>query len=209
MRRARQLIVGMVAALALSVGTSASVGAEAGVSEAPGGQPALDKPARAEEVAPRRKSPARLFGVGVFTRGGLMAYRASGCACVDRSTWRAGLGARAHLGGHLAAELSVFYGMMVLGGNFPLNGWEAAARWQFAPEAHSRLASGLYARLGYVSQHVMGMRDAHSPGISAAAGWSWELVPMLSLEAEFSTTRHLGDMAHWQLGGQLGIATRF
>lgn len=209
MRRAKQRIVGRVAALALSVGTSASVGAEEQVSEAPGGQPTLEEPARAEELAPRRKSPARLFGVGVFTRGGLMAYRASGCACVDRSTWRAGLGARAHLGGHLAAEISVFYGMMVLGGNFPLNGWEAAARWQFAPDATSRFTSGLYARLGYVSQQVMGMRNAHSPGISAAGGWAWEIVPMLSVEAEFSTQRYLGDMAHWQLGGQLGIATRF
>lgn len=207
MRSAKQLVLGMVVALALSVGMSASVGAEEGVSEAPGSQPTLAEPARAEETATRR-SP-RLFGLGVFTRGGLMAYRAAGCACFDRSTWRAGLGARAHLGGHFAAEIGVFYGMMVLGGNFPLNGWEAAARWQFAPDAQSRFTSGLYARLGYASQQVMGMRSAHSPGVSAAGGWSWEIVPMLSLETELSAQRHLGDMAHWQLGAQLGIATRF
>ncbi|TXD34214.1 hypothetical protein FRC96_14370 [Lujinxingia vulgaris] len=170
--------------------------------------PRVDAQAPEDGARPEEERP-RLFGLGVFTRGGMAAYRAAGCGCVDRKTWRAGLGARLHVGSYLAAEFGANFGMMMLGGNFPLNGWEVAARWQPAPHAGARAVAGLYTRLGYASMQVMGMRSAGAPGVSAALGWSLELVPMLSLEVEAGAQRHFGSMAHWQLGGQLGIATRF
>ncbi|TXD35912.1 hypothetical protein FRC98_14675 [Lujinxingia vulgaris] len=168
----------------------------------------VEETLREDAVASEERS-TRLFGVGVFTRGGMAAYRAVACGCFDRKTWRAGLGARVHVGPYLAAEVGVQYGMMMLGGNFPLNGWELAARWQPAPHATARAVAGLYTRLGFSSMQVMGMRSVGAPGVSAALGWSLELVPMLSLEVEAGAQRHFGAMAHWQLGGQLGLATRF
>ncbi|RAL22213.1 hypothetical protein DL240_10190 [Lujinxingia litoralis] len=160
-----------------------------------------------EERAEVRESP-RPLGLGVLVRGGMAAYRSQGCACFDRSTWQAGLGVRGYLGAHFSVELSLHYGMMLLGGNFPLNGWEAAARWEFLPEA-AVWYRGLYARAGYTSMSVMGMRQASLPGAAGAVGLGFELTPMLRVETEFGARRLFGDMGHWQFGAQLGLATRF
>ncbi|RDV38223.1 hypothetical protein DV096_10440 [Bradymonadaceae bacterium TMQ3] len=201
-------------AASLMLGLSLAAGeAQAGEPERPASELTQSSSANdqegAEEGMGSEGQRARLFGLGVFTRGGMAAYRSMGCACIDRKTWRAGLGARLHVGPYLAAEIGVTVGMMMLGGNFPLNGWEVAARWQPAPHADARAVAGLYTRLGYTSMQVMGMRSVGAPGVSAALGWSMQLVPMLSLEVEAGAQRHFGAMAHWQLGGQLGLATRF
>lgn len=145
-------------------------------------------------------------GAAVKTGGGL--YHSVACGCVDRGVWSTELSARLHLGDVGAIESGVEYGTMILGGGFPSQGWSVGGRVSILPQK-GRWWDGLSLRSGYRRWLVMGTRPGGIPGVYGSLNWAVEVVSHVYIEADLLTSRTFRTLRHWELGGRLGVATRF
>lgn len=145
-------------------------------------------------------------GAAVKLGGGF--YHSVPCACADRKLWNVEASGRLHFGRIGAIEAGYERGAMLLGGRFPSGGFSAGARVSILPQK-DRWWDGLSLRTGYQRWWVMGMRASGTNGMYGALNWAVEVFPHVYVEADALASRSFRVMPHWELGGRLGVATRF
>ncbi len=161
-------------------------------------------PAHADEEGQSAWPP--MPGVALKTGGGL--YHSIPCGCFDRGMWSTELSGRLHFGDIGALESGVEYGAMLLGGNFPSQGWSVGGRVSILPQK-GRWWDGLSLRSGYRRLLVMGTRPGGIPGVYASVNWSVQVFSHLYIETDLLVSRTFRTLRHWELGGRMGVATRF
>ena len=147
-----------------------------------------------------------LPGVALKTGGGL--YYSVPCGCVDRGLWDNELSVRLHFGWRGALEVGAHQGAMLLGGRFPSTAWSGGMRLTI-PSEKGRWWEGISVRGGYKHWRAMGMRSPGTNGVYGALNWSIETFPHVYVEADLLTSRTFRVMPHWELGGRIGVSTRF
>ena len=157
-------------------------------------------------AAEQRSAWPPLPGIALKAGGGW--YRSVPCQCVDRRLFNLDVSARLHFGDVGALEVEFQRGIMLLGGNFPTNGWAIGSRISILPQ-RGRWWDGLSARAGYRHWYVMGMRANGAPGAYGALSWAVPVLPYLNVETDVIAGRTFRAMQHWNLEGRLGLSARF
>ena len=145
---------------------------------------------------------------GAAIKAGAGLYRSVPCGCVDRGLANVEFSGRLHFGNRGAIEADIQRGTMLLGGNFPSQGWSVGGRVTLRPQ-HGRWWENLSARAGFRRWQTMGMRADGTRGFFTAINWAVEVAPHIFLEGDIIGGRTFVDMQHWNLGARFGVATRF